>query len=56
MTNSKKLIEQSHQMGIKIVPWTANKKDDLIALMNQGVDGIITDYPNILSDLYRSKQ
>lgn len=53
---NKTLIEQSHQMGIKIIPWTVNQKKNMIALIKMGVDGIITDYPNILSELYRSKQ
>ena len=33
-------------MGIKIIPWTVNKTEDMIRLRDWGVDGLITDYPD----------
>ncbi len=31
-----------------VIPWTVNKPEDILAMKNLGVDGIITDYPNRL--------
>jgi glycerophosphoryl diester phosphodiesterase len=33
---------------MKIIPWTVNKKTEIDALIAMGVDGIITDYPNLI--------
>ena len=34
--------------GIRVIPWTVNEGADLFAVMQMGVDGIITDYPDRL--------
>lgn len=47
----KALVDKCHALGIKIIPWTLNSTKDIIYLMNLGVDGIITDYPNIMGQL-----
>ncbi len=43
---SKEWIDSSHQMGMKVIPWTVNDSNEAKKLMNWGVDGIITDYPS----------
>lgn len=45
------LIEKSHKAGMKLVPWTVNSEADMTRLIDLGVDGIITDYPNRLNQL-----
>lgn len=42
------LVKQCHNKGIKIVPWTVNTKEEINSLKALGVDGIISDYPNLL--------
>ncbi|GAA4430592.1 glycerophosphodiester phosphodiesterase family protein [Pontibacter saemangeumensis] len=42
------LIEESHRKGMKLVPWTMNTREEMRQLRQLGVDGIITDYPNLL--------
>jgi glycerophosphoryl diester phosphodiesterase len=42
----KKTISRCHKKGIKVIPWTVNETADMQAVINLGVDGIITDYPN----------
>ncbi|PTX61045.1 glycerophosphoryl diester phosphodiesterase [Kordia periserrulae] len=32
-----------------VIPWTVNKKSDMLRLIDWNVDGIITDYPNLLT-------
>ena len=41
------LVKETHKKGMKIVPWTANTKEEIESLKAMGVDGIITDYPNL---------
>jgi glycerophosphoryl diester phosphodiesterase len=45
-----KLVKQCHDKGMKIIPWTVNEKKQINKLKKMGVDGIITDYP----DLFRN--
>lgn len=40
-----------HDQGMRIVPWTVNTKEDMKRLIGMGVDGIITDYPNLISEV-----
>ncbi len=44
------LIEECHQQNIKIIPWTVNDKKEIDRLKALGVDGIITDYPNLFNE------
>jgi glycerophosphoryl diester phosphodiesterase len=43
---NKKVVDLCHKKGIKVVPWTVNEPSDIQSVINLGVDGIITDYPN----------
>ena len=36
---------------MKFVPWTVNTLEDMKAFKQMGVDGIITDYPNLFKEL-----
>lgn len=45
----KSLVNRCHEAGIKIIPWTVNSAKDIIYFRNLGVDGIITDYPNLMN-------
>lgn len=44
-------IEKSHEQGIPVIPWTINDKKIMRDFIEKGVDGIITDYPDVLKDL-----
>ena len=41
------LVKLCHQKGIKIIPWTVNTKLEIERIKSVGVDGIITDYPDL---------
>lgn len=41
------LITACHEKNIKIIPWTINDKAKIESLKAMGVDGVITDYPNL---------
>ncbi len=42
------LVERYHENGIQVIPWTIDDPKEMIKYIDMGVDGIITDYPNIL--------
>lgn len=44
-----KLIKNCHKQKIKIIPWTVNTKEEILSLKKMGVDGIISDYPDLLN-------
>lgn len=50
----KNLVDKCHAAGVKIIPWTVNSVKDLAYFINLGVDGIITDYPNIMGQLKKN--
>jgi glycerophosphoryl diester phosphodiesterase len=44
---TKEKVDKLHQKGMKVVPWTVNNAEQMENLLDMGVDGIITDYPNL---------
>jgi glycerophosphoryl diester phosphodiesterase len=42
------LVAEAHRAGLKVVPWTVNDRATMNALIDVGVDGLITDYPDVL--------
>jgi glycerophosphoryl diester phosphodiesterase len=42
------LVRQCHKRNIKVIPWTPNTQAEIAHLKSLGVDGIISDYPNLL--------
>ncbi|WP_231427219.1 MULTISPECIES: glycerophosphodiester phosphodiesterase family protein [Pedobacter] len=47
----KGLVDRCHAMGIKIIPWTVNSLKEIKYFMSLGVDGVITDFPNLMGQL-----
>lgn len=41
------LVQSCKANNIELIPWTVNDEDDMIELLERGVDGIITDYPDV---------
>ena len=44
------LIASCHEKKIRIIPWTVDDKKEILRLKAMGVDGIITDYPNLFNE------
>lgn len=40
-----------HENGMKVIPWTVNETEDIQKVLDWGVDGIISDYPNRVLEL-----
>ena len=43
---TEKRVKELHELGIKIIPWTVNKREDMEKVKALGCDGLITDYPD----------
>ena len=41
-------LEEAHRLGLEVVAWTVNDPADMASLIEMGVDGIVTDYPDRL--------
>ena len=50
---NKELIKKCQQQKIRVIPWTINDLNKIKELIQMGVDGIITDYPNLFNELKR---
>jgi glycerophosphoryl diester phosphodiesterase len=42
------LVSESHDLGLSVVVWTVNKPADIARMIDIGVDGIISDHPDLL--------
>ncbi len=51
-----KMVELCADLGMKLIPWTVNEREDMVSLLDLGVDGIISDYPDILLEVVREKE
>jgi len=45
---TKELVDKCHERQIRVIPWTVNDKAAIEQMKADGVDGIITDYPDLL--------
>lgn len=50
-----KFIHSCRESKIKVIPWTVNDKELMKKLMQIGVDGIISDYPDRLKSVHLEK-
>jgi glycerophosphoryl diester phosphodiesterase len=41
-----KRMSEARRFGLKVVPWTVNEPADIARVLDLGVDGIISDYPD----------
>ena len=48
---NKEVIEISRNEGLPVNVWTVNKEQDMLRMIDYGVDGIMTDYPLKLKEL-----
>ena len=46
-------VEALHRQGVRVIPWTVNEPARMRELVGWGVDGIITDRPDLLLSLAR---
>lgn len=51
LTVNKKMVKACRARQMKLVPWTVNDVPAMRRLIRLGVDGIITDYPNLIQQV-----
>jgi glycerophosphoryl diester phosphodiesterase len=40
----------ARRLGMKVIPWTVNERGDIARMLQLGVDGLISDYPDRVRD------
>ena len=45
------LLNEAHALGIQVLVWTPDNRSDMVRLMEMGVDGIITNRPDIMRSI-----
>ena len=49
------LVAEAHGLGLRVVVWTVNKREDMARMIELGVDGIISDKPDLLRQVAGEK-
>ena len=49
------LVEDAHDSGLAVIPWTIDDPATMASLMDAGVDGLITNYPDRLRTLMNER-
>jgi glycerophosphoryl diester phosphodiesterase len=52
---TKNMVRDAHKAGMKVVPWTVNDQPTMNKLMDDGVDGLITDFPDQLRQVMEQR-
>ncbi|MBF6327169.1 glycerophosphodiester phosphodiesterase [Nocardia transvalensis] len=55
LTTTTEYVNKAHELGLKVIPWTVNDNQAISQVIDQGVDGIITDYPNRAREVVKEK-
>jgi glycerophosphoryl diester phosphodiesterase len=45
------LVRKAQSLGLQVVPWTVNTEAELDSVIAMGVDGLISDYPDLAHDV-----
>lgn len=49
-------LREAQQLGLKVIVWTVNAEPEMRRLIEWGVDGIISDYPDVLMRVAKSER
>ncbi len=53
---TRELVEGAHALGLRVVPWTVNDVPTMAALIDFGVDGLVTDEPALAHEVAASRR
>lgn len=48
-------VKEAHALGFQVIPWTINTRADMANLIDLGVDGLISDFPDLLRTEVRQR-
>ena len=49
---TKRIVKNAHEHNVAVHYWTVNDKEEMRELIGIGADGIMTDYPHRLAEVY----
>jgi len=49
-------VAEAHALGLRVIPWTVNAPADLRNILRMGVDGIISDRPDLLREILEDQR
>ncbi|MGX1193458.1 glycerophosphodiester phosphodiesterase [Metabacillus sp. SLBN-84] len=52
---TKEMVDRAHNAGMQVIPWTVNDFPTMNKLIEDGVDGMITDYPDRLRSVMEDR-
>lgn len=53
---SPRFVRHAHRVGLSVQVWTVDTEDDARRLLDWGVDGLITDRPDVIMPICRSRR
>ena len=48
-------VREAHEQGLKVLAWTVSDRDAINRVLDLGVDGIVTDRPDIAIEVFRGR-
>jgi len=52
---TRQFVARAHRVGLQVHVWTIDDPTEMHGLLDLGVDGIMTDHPEVLRDVYLSR-
>ena len=49
-------VDRAQELGMLVIPYTINRPEDMKRMVELGVDGLITDYPDRFNELFPSRR
>ena len=50
-----RFVTAAHERGLQVHVWTVDTEEETTAMLDLGVDGIMTDHPNVLKEVLRER-
>ena len=48
-------MREAQSLGLKVLAWTVNDRQSMGQMLDLGVDGLVTDRPDIAADLLKER-